>query len=122
TGEPPRFTRVPSTVEAMPSPTTLGALAHGEVWVGTDDGVYAARGGRLQPEPPALPRRIWDDHFVEALAETPAGRWIGTLDALWRCPSGEAPLRYEAPGRAGPARVTSLLRDRGGRFWIATWN
>jgi len=122
--EKPPFAAVPAQGDARLEAEMLESDRAGGVLVGTTDGVFGFRGGRLVLVPPLLPHRIWDDHAVLSIAQTPGGnRWVGTLDALWAVPKGGGPARrFESRPVGGTAtRVTSLLVDSRRRLWIGAW-
>lgn len=89
----------------------------GTLWIGTERGLLAWRGGRLDPDPlpglPALP--------VRALHLAGDGRlWIGQMGGLaWREPDGH--LVAQRPGLQFPAQSAfDFLADPDGGIWIAT--
>jgi len=121
-GEAPPFVRVSGASGEYPSPGALEPVGERDVRVGTSDGVFETRRGSLVRARPELPRRIWDDHAVLALARTASGEWTGTIDALWFTPAGGGDSRrFELREKAGTQRISALLRDRKGRLWIGTW-
>lgn len=114
----PRDTRFPGRFLRRVVPA-----ANGDLWVGSDTGLYRYRPGagvveRLDSANSALP-----SDKVYAVLEEPAGLWLGTWGGLARLRNGQVEAWRPDPTRAGsfPADlVWALHRDARGRLWAGT--
>jgi len=121
-GAAPPFSAIRWQVARAPVPVVLAPRESGGIRVGTQDGVFDTKGNVLVPSDPVLPREFWDDHSVDALAQTTAGRWTGTLNTLWLEPRPAGTTRgFTVPDAPLGERISALLRDARGRLWIGTW-
>ena len=91
----------------------------GELWVGTDIGLYHMAGGKV---------RVWTmgdglaSDSILALAEGPdGGIWAGTRDGISRLRDGEL-ANFRAGDGLSHSTVLSLAFDREGSLWVGTKN
>jgi diguanylate cyclase (GGDEF)-like protein len=110
--------------------TALALGARGELWIGSNGGVFRLDGPRAQPQalrsdprdPEALPRGL-----VSALLVDPAGRlWVacfgqGVQVEVGRGPDGQPRFRRLTVRDGLPHNgVDALLRDADGQVWAST--
>ncbi|MEM7657952.1 MAG: two-component regulator propeller domain-containing protein, partial [Bacteroidota bacterium] len=89
---------------------------NGELWVGTDNGVFAWNQGtfRRLPGQDILPSQI-----IYSLLKDQAGRvWIGTSEGMGRWENGGFRVDPEDEGMG--TYILTLLEDPAGRIWIGS--
>lgn len=98
------------------------AGASGELWIGTQDGLYRYAQGQLERMVLEDGQRLSGD--VNALVPAAdGGLWIGTEQGLLRLPPGAGQLqrvRERAGAGLGHPSVLGLLLDRRSRLWVDT--
>jgi len=85
----------------------------GTIWIGSAASLYSYRHGTLTQ------RSEWRDHRATALARSPQGLMVGTLEGLYLMDPSRTAI-----GRVAPAdiqsQVNGILLDRDGNQWVAT--
>ncbi len=110
---------------ALPPGRVLGMVVapSGEVWIGTQRGLYRADAAGRQVQRMQVPGRAAIES-VRAMAWQGDRLWIGGLDGLWGLvPDGQRPMRVVARQEGeqlGDPRITALLADGPGTLWIGT--
>ncbi|WP_170305711.1 ligand-binding sensor domain-containing diguanylate cyclase [Pseudoduganella ginsengisoli] len=102
---------------------TMANGPDGNVYAGTQQGLFRIDGQSLRVEPVQIPGRS-----VSAASWAVAFQgnvmWIGGLDGLWALQAGAsgaaAPLLRHEDARLGDSRVTTLLALQNGGLWIGT--
>ena len=107
-------------VSVVPNPISsakilcLLALDHGELWVGTEKGLFRWDGKRLTQDgiDPVLRRT----QVRTMIRDRDSNIWIGASSGLIRVNDGGVSIDGDGPGHSGP--VTALCEDREGNLWI----
>jgi ligand-binding sensor domain-containing protein/signal transduction histidine kinase len=90
----------------------------GEIWVGTDSGLFTFSGDRLH-RVDGDADGLMSPVAVHALFEDRQGRlWVGG-SRLWRH-QGQSFVEYRLAGRASPNRVKTILETEDGTLWVGT--
>ena len=91
----------------------------GDLWVGTEFGLFHFDGVRFLPwQPP--PGQHLSSEYIFALAASPDGSlWIGTRQGLARW-NGNRVENHETRERPSGPSVSSILVDRAGTVWAGT--
>jgi signal transduction histidine kinase/ligand-binding sensor domain-containing protein len=99
---------------------SLAAGPHGEIWVGTPDGLNRIVGGKVEAFTSAdgLP----DDFIRSLLVDEDGSIWVGTRRGLahWSGKPGAQMTTYTTANGLGSDLVGALARDRRGSLWVAT--
>lgn len=93
----------------------------GEVYIGTQNGLFRATADGSRAQRVALPQRREEDE-VWALAVSGRTLWLGGLDGVWALalpPAGAPRLLRHEDKRLGDPRVTALL-PVGDAVWVGT--
>lgn len=96
--------------------TCLLPLKHGELWIGTRNGLIAWDGAKLalQLVPPSLRHA----EILTMIRDRDSNVWVGTADGLFRVGANGLSFDEENPGKKGP--VTALFEDREGNLWAGS--
>ena len=92
-------------------------MENGELWVGTDKGVFRWAGLKLTRE--GLPSEIRNTQVLSAIRDRDGNIWLGTDHGLLRFNSHGVSYDGVATVQSGLA-VNSLFEDREGDIWIGT--
>ena len=103
---------------------TLHEDSRGQIWIGTEDGLFRLQeqGGQvsferidLGPQPPGL------EHFtVWAIADAgEEGLWLGTSLGLMQLTCAGRPVRYRFAGINSATNVRAVLRASNGTIWLS---
>jgi len=99
---------------------SLAAGPHGEIWVGTPDGLNRIEGGKVEAFTSAdgLP----DDFIRSLLVDEDGSVWVGTRRGLahWSGRPGAPMTTFTTANGLGSDLVGALARDRRGNLWVAT--
>jgi signal transduction histidine kinase/ligand-binding sensor domain-containing protein len=99
---------------------SLAAGQHGEIWVGTPDGLNRIAGGKVEAYTSAdgLP----DDFIRSLLVDEDGSIWVGTRRGLahWSGKPGASITTFTTANGLGSDLVGALARDRRGILWVAT--
>jgi signal transduction histidine kinase/ligand-binding sensor domain-containing protein len=99
---------------------SLAAGQHGELWVGTPDGLNRIEAGRVEAFTSAdgLP----DDFIRSLLVDEDGSLWVGTRRGLahWSGKLGAPVATFTTANGLGSDLVGALARDRRGNLWVAT--
>jgi signal transduction histidine kinase/ligand-binding sensor domain-containing protein len=99
---------------------SLAAGPHGELWVGTPDGLNRIEGGKVEAFTSAdgLP----DDFIRSLLVDSDGSLWVGTRRGLahWSGKPGAPMTTFTTANGLGSDLVGALVRDRRGNLWVAT--
>jgi signal transduction histidine kinase/ligand-binding sensor domain-containing protein/CheY-like chemotaxis protein/HPt (histidine-containing phosphotransfer) domain-containing protein len=117
---------------ASDSVRTVLVDTRGQVWIGTSDAgvsVLDPASGRIEHlrHDPNDPESLGSDRISTLALDRAGDVWIGTDAGLHRWRAGARALDRVGPprGAAGSLAdlaVTSVLEDRGGTFWIGSFN
>ena len=95
--------------------------SYGQIWCGTDAGVFRLDRGGLQHVDLGMPNDAFAYRVVNALLEDPRGDiWIGAGSGLYRRRLSGGTERYTSANGLADNSVTSLLLDRQNRIWVGT--
>jgi len=110
----------------------MASGAGGEVYIGTQQGLYRSDAEGRRVERVNVPQRA-PSAAVWALCLDAGVLWLGGLDGLWaldlraernaaapRSPAEPALLRHETAARLGESRVTAIIRGLGASLWVGT--
>ena len=112
-----RFLRLPvGDGRASNRVNTLQVLDNGQVWAGTDAGLFTGTpaGEFRRVSLPGPGAHDTDTPPVFSLAASPSTLWVGTRSGAFRCDLSSAQCVSARPGA-----VYGLLLDRRNRLWIA---
>jgi signal transduction histidine kinase/ligand-binding sensor domain-containing protein len=99
---------------------SLAAGQHGEIWVGTPDGLNRIEGGKVEAFTSAdgLP----DDFIRSLLVDEDGSLWVGTRRGLahWSGKAGAPMTTFTTANGLGSDLVGAIARDKRGNLWVAT--
>jgi signal transduction histidine kinase len=108
---------------------SLAAGPHGEIWVGTPDGLNRIAGGRVDAIGSA--NGLPDDFIRSLLADADGSLWIGTRHGLthWKIAASYPSFTdaaaqmetYTVSNGLGNDLVGAMVRDPRGDLWVATF-
>ncbi|OHB30254.1 MAG: hypothetical protein A2790_05445 [Phenylobacterium sp. RIFCSPHIGHO2_01_FULL_69_31] len=125
-----------SLVHVAPQPGVAGALPRtsmrgfaaapgGDVFIGTDEGLYRADANARRARRIEMPGRK-PNARVQALTRAGDRLWIGGPDGAWAYrvgPGDKLAARFTVPvQRLSDRRVSAIAEDRDGKAWIGTFN
>jgi signal transduction histidine kinase/ligand-binding sensor domain-containing protein len=95
---------------------------HGQIWLGTSDGVFRMNGSALQGVVPVVPGGPFFNDAAIVLSEGPDDSvWAGTWGAgLWQIQANGV-RRYTPADGLGSENIRSLLQDQDQTLWIGTF-
>jgi ligand-binding sensor domain-containing protein/signal transduction histidine kinase len=91
-------------------------LKNGEVWIGTDEGVFrwaAAAGARA-----GVPAALAHGEILSAIRDRDSNIWVGTRRGLYRISASGGTAEHASFSPAGG--VSALFEDREGNVWVGS--
>ena len=96
--------------------TCLLPLQNGELWVGTENGVFKLSGANLTQT--GVPAPLRHARVFAMIRDRDSNIWIGTSGGLVRAHGKDVSL--DKNGRGSQVSVTALFEDREGNLWVGT--
>src|SRR5215468_428687 len=96
--------------------TCLMPLENGELWVGTENGVFKSSGANLTQT--GVPDSLRHARVFTMIRDRDSNIWIGTSGGLVRAHGKDVSL--DKNGRGSQVSVTALFEDREGNLWVGT--
>src|SRR6266567_316472 len=97
----------------------LAQTSDGDLWVGTEFGLFHFDGARLLPWQPPHGPQLANEHILALAASQNGSLWIGTKQGLLHWDGNRIERNQTSKGTTGPS-VVSILVDRAGIVWAGT--